>query len=186
LVSGDLSSLRLLEGILQRALQCGPVRVIRRLAYRNRRIAGDGWVMIGDAAAFLDPIYSSGLYLPLASAELAAGCIHEALEANDCSAARPGAFAGSLTQGVDVVRRLIHAFYDEHFSFREFVERYPGEKPALIDCLVSDVVNKDMSVFLAALASMTPPPPRWAPAAEPLVERWDGLDHGGGEIVDRS
>jgi flavin-dependent dehydrogenase len=150
---------------LDGAVQCGPVRGLRRLAYRNQRTAGDGWVMIGDAAAFLDPIYSSGLYLALASAELAAGCVHDALEAEDCSAQRLGAFAGPLMEGVDIVRRLIHAFYDEKFSFREFVERYPEQKPALIDCLVGDVINKDRSAFLEALATMTPPPPPWSTPA---------------------
>ena len=90
---------------------------------------------------------------------MAAGCIHAALEAGDYSAARLGQFAGPLARGVEVIRRLIHAFYDPHFSFREFAERYPEHRPALIDCLVGDVLDKDMSAFLAALATMTPPPP---------------------------
>jgi flavin-dependent dehydrogenase len=134
------------------------VRGLRRMAYRNRAIAGEGWVMVGDAAAFLDPIYSSGLFLALGSAELAAGCIHDALEAGDCSAARLGAFAPALREGVEIIRRLIHAFYDPSFSFREFVDRYPQHKPALIDCLIGDVIHKDMRGFLDALATMTPPP----------------------------
>jgi flavin-dependent dehydrogenase len=138
------------------------------MAYRNRQVTGDGWVMIGDAAAFLDPIYSSGLYLALASAELAAGCIHDALAAGDCSAARLGAYVPGLMAGVEIIRRLIHAFYDTRFSFRTFVERFPEHKPALIDCLIGDVVNKDMTAFLEALATMTPPPaPLTAPALAP-------------------
>ncbi|MBI4565585.1 MAG: tryptophan 7-halogenase [Planctomycetes bacterium] len=144
---------------LSRASRAAPVRGIRRLAYRHKQVAGDGWVMIGDAGAFLDPIYSSGLFLALASAELAAACVTEALRAGDCSAPRLGAFAEPLMRGVEVVRRLIHAFYDERFSFRQFVERYPEQKPALIDCLVGDVVGKDMGPFLRALETMTPPPP---------------------------
>ena len=114
--------------------------------------------MIGDARAFLDPIYSSGLFLALGSAELAAGCIEEALAANDVSAARLGTFEPALWGGVDAVRRLIHAFYDPAFSFREFNERFPGQRRSLIDCLVGDVI-KDMSAFKNALAEMTPPPP---------------------------
>ena len=61
--------------------------------------------------------------------------------------------------GVEIIRRLIHAYYDPMFNFRAFVERFPEHKPALIDCLIGDVVNKDMSAFLQALATMTPPPP---------------------------
>lgn len=130
----------------------------KELAYFNRRTSGDGWVAIGDARAFLDPIYSSGLFLALASAELAADAIHKALDANNPSAAALGAFEPRLMSCVDVVRRLIHAFYDPRFSFREFVKRFPGQRGALIDCLVGDVLN-DKSAFKAALEQMTPAPP---------------------------
>ena len=140
------------------AQRFGPVRGSRHLAYLNRRTCGDGWVMIGDARAFLDPIYSSGLYLALGSAELAAGCIHEALGAGDVSAARLGSFEPSLVAGVGVIRRLIHAFYDPNFSFPKFAERFPEQRANLIDCLIGDVVNRDLSAFTAALAQMTPPP----------------------------
>ncbi|MBI4325042.1 MAG: tryptophan 7-halogenase [Chloroflexi bacterium] len=140
------------------AQRVGPVRGLRQLAYLNRQTCGDGWVMIGDARAFLDPIYSSGLFLALGSAELAAGCIEDALATNDLSAARLGAFEPALWDGVDSVRRLIHAFYDPNFSFRTFIERFPEQRRSLIDCLVGDVI-KDMSAFKQALARMTPPPP---------------------------
>jgi flavin-dependent dehydrogenase len=145
---------------LQNAERVDSVRGIRNLAYLNRQVAGDGWIMIGDAAGFLDPIYSSGLFLALASAELAAGCVHSALEKDDVSAGELGAFAGALWDGVDVVWRLITAYYDPTFSFRDFAERFPKHRAALIDCLVGDVVGKDMSPFLDALAEMTPPPAR--------------------------
>ncbi len=148
-----------LSARLEGATRSAPVRGLRTLAYRNRQIAGHGWVMIGDAAAFLDPIYSSGLYLALGSAELAAGCIHDALQAGDCSASRLGAFAPPLAQGIEVIRSLIHAFYNPDFHFRAFVERYPQYRPALINCLIGDVIDHDMSGFLQALATMTPPPP---------------------------
>ena len=143
---------------LSAAERVGPVRGSRHLAYLNRQTCGDGWVMIGDARAFLDPIYSSGLYLALGSAELAAQCIDDALKNDDVSAARLGRFEPALWKGVDVVRRLIHAFYDPAFSFPKFAERFPEHRAALIDCLVGDVI-KDMSAFTAALAQMTPPPP---------------------------
>jgi 2-polyprenyl-6-methoxyphenol hydroxylase-like FAD-dependent oxidoreductase len=124
------------------------------LAYRNTRTVGDGWVMVGDARAFLDPIYSSGVFLALESAEQAAECVHEALLADDVSAARLGAFESRLNDGVDVISRLIHAFYNPHFSFGELLARHPDQRRALIDCLVGDVF-KDMSSFTTALETMT-------------------------------
>jgi flavin-dependent dehydrogenase len=114
--------------------------------------------MIGDARAFLDPIYSSGLFLALASAEMAAECVHLALESNDVSATVLGRFEPELAAGVGVIWRLIHAFYDPEFSFRKFVERFPKQRGALVDCLTGDVLNKDFSEFIQALAQMTPPP----------------------------
>ena len=143
---------------LSSAERVRPVSGGRELAYLNRKTCGDGWLMIGDARAFLDPIYSSGLFLALASAELAAGCVHQALTADDVSAARLGGFETDVTAGVDVIRRLIHAFYDPNFSFGEFAARFPDQRASLIDCLVGDVF-KEMSGFTKALRQMTPTPP---------------------------
>lgn len=152
----EVERCRPLSERLAKAGRTAPVRGIRRLAYRNREITGDGWVMVGDAAAFLDPVYSSGLFLALTSAELAAGSIHTALQAGDVSAAQLGAFTGPLTNGVLVIRQLIGAFYDSNFSFRAFLARFPEQRTALINCLVGDVIGKDLSRFQAALAEMTP------------------------------
>ena len=145
---------------LQHAERVGQVRGIRRLAYLNRQVVGDGWVMIGDAAGFLNPIYSSGLYLALASAELAAGCIDSGLQSGDVSAEKLGAFVKPLWDGVDVIWRLIDAFYHTEFSFRTFAERFPEHRSTLIDCLVGDVVGKEMDSFCGALATMVPSPAR--------------------------
>ena len=144
---------------LETATRVGPARGYSEMSYVNRQMAGDGWLMIGDSAAFLDPIFSSGLYLALASAELAADSIHQALLNNDCSAASIDAFRPALLGGVDVIRRLIFAFYDPDFSFGQFARNFPEHRAALIDCLIGDVVNKDMTAFVEALESMSPEPP---------------------------
>ena len=154
----EVSKCAALSERLVSAERIGPVRGSRQLAYLNRQTSGDGWVMIGDARAFLDPIYSSGLYLALGSAELAAGSIDAALKSNDLSAAKLGSFEPALWKGVGIIRQLIHAFYDPEFSFPKFARRFPEQRAALIDCLIGDVVGKDMSSFTAALEQMTPPP----------------------------
>ena len=140
------------------ATQTQPERGLRRMAYLNRQVVGDGWIMVGDAAGFLDPIYSSGIFLAMGSAVMAADSIHEALAAGDTSARRLGTFVEPLWSGVEVVYRLIQAFYDPGFSFQEFHSRFPEHRAALIHCLIGDVVGRDMGAFLAALATMTPPP----------------------------
>jgi hypothetical protein len=70
----------------------------------------------------------------------------------------------ALWAGVDVIRRLIHAFYDPTFSFKKFVDRFPEHRSALIDCLVGDVL-KDMRPLTEALSKITPPPGQLLAAA---------------------
>ena len=53
-------------------------------------MAGDGWVLVGDAFGFLDPLYSSGVLLALKSGAAAAGAIAEGLSRGDTSADQLG------------------------------------------------------------------------------------------------
>jgi hypothetical protein len=55
-------------------------------SYRSTQVAGDGWVLVGDAFGFLDPLYSSGVLLALKSGELAADAIVDGLKKGDTSA----------------------------------------------------------------------------------------------------
>src|SRR5947208_11821525 len=59
-------------------------------SYRATRVAGDGWVMVGDAFGFLDPLYSSGVLLALKSGALAADAIVEGLKSGDTSGEQLG------------------------------------------------------------------------------------------------
>src|SRR5687768_18094976 len=61
-----------LQGRMDGAERCGPVHVLSDFSYRATRCAGEGWVLVGDAFGFLDPMYSSGVYLALKSGEMAA------------------------------------------------------------------------------------------------------------------
>ncbi|MDP6944540.1 MAG: hypothetical protein QF464_10355, partial [Myxococcota bacterium] len=70
------------------------------------------------------------------------------------SAAALGTFENRLNDGVGVISKLIHAFYDPQFSFEGFLARHPDQRRALIDCLVGDVF-KDMRSFVSALETMT-------------------------------
>jgi flavin-dependent dehydrogenase len=55
------------------------VRVTGNYSYDSVRMGGIGWVMIGDAFAFLDPVFSSGVYLAMSGAEQAAALVEVAL-----------------------------------------------------------------------------------------------------------
>ena len=94
-------------------------------SYRSKQVAGDGWVLVGDAFGFLDPLYSSGVLLALKSGELAADAIVEGFAKGDLSAAQLGKWGPAFNDGVDRMRRLVCEYYDG-FSFGNFVRNYPA------------------------------------------------------------
>jgi flavin-dependent dehydrogenase len=55
------------------------VHVTGNYSYDSRHIGGPGWVLIGDAFAFVDPVFSSGVYLAMSGAEQAANAVDAAL-----------------------------------------------------------------------------------------------------------
>jgi len=71
------------EGLRKRIEQAeligDEVRVTGNYSYDSTRMGGPGWVMIGDAFAFLDPVFSSGVYLAMSGAEQAAKLVDSAL-----------------------------------------------------------------------------------------------------------
>ncbi len=110
----------------------------KEYSYRSRRAAGDGWVLVGDAYGFLDPLYSSGVLLALKSASLAADAVAEGLTKGDTSGAQLGKWEAEFTRGMDRMRRLVCEFYDG-FSFGRFVRRHPQFKGHLTDLLIGDL-----------------------------------------------
>lgn len=104
--------------------------------------ASPGLLLVGDAFAFLDPVFSSGVMLALKSGVLAGDAVHAALQANDLSPERFADYGRMLRQGVESMRKLVYAFYDPNFSFKDVVMRYPEAGAELTDCLSGDL-DKD-------------------------------------------
>ncbi len=140
-----------LAGRLRAAARVGPVHVTRDFSYRAGRIAGDGWVLIGDAFGFLDPVYSSGVMLALKSGEWAADAIHQGLLADDLSAGRLGAFAPEFVAGMQRIRQLVYAFYDPQFSFAKFIRAHPEYHDHLVRILMGDVFNEQVGTIFEAM-----------------------------------
>ena len=58
----------------------GPLLATANYSYNSRRYAGDGYILIGDAAAFIDPLFSSGVMMAMSSAAFAAEVVHAWLD----------------------------------------------------------------------------------------------------------
>jgi flavin-dependent dehydrogenase len=71
---------------LEGAERVGPIRGVGPMAHQTRRAAGDGFLLVGDAAGFLDPFTGEGVSEALLGAILAGPVAAAALRAGDCSA----------------------------------------------------------------------------------------------------
>lgn len=140
-------------------------------SYRSRQLAGDGWVLVGDAFAFLDPLYSSGVLLALKSGELAADAIVEGLGRDDTSGEQLGTWGPGFTEGLERMRRLVCAYYDG-FNFGKFVKNHPDLRGAITDLLIGDLFTDRVDAVWAPMEAQreagAAPIPGWdaGPAAE--------------------
>ena len=140
------------------AQQIMPVRVQRDFSYCSSQIAGDGWVLAGDSFGFLDPVYSSGVFLALRSGELAADAATAACATNDFSAATLGSHGADYVAGMEALRRMVYAFYAEDFNFASFVRAHPEQTDALVHLLIGNVYRVPVGGLIAAIEEFSPLP----------------------------
>ncbi|MGZ8868596.1 MAG: NAD(P)/FAD-dependent oxidoreductase [Thermoanaerobaculia bacterium] len=100
-------------------------------SYLMKNVAGENFALVGDAAGFLDPIFSTGVYLAMMSADMAADAIEAKL--------RRGSMRGLRRYERDITRALAryHRFI-ENFYRREFLEVFlqPSDRFGLLDVII--------------------------------------------------
>lgn len=134
--------------------QFGEYWVTGEYSYRGEHCASNGLVMAGDAFAFLDPVFSSGVFLALKSGEMVADAIGDALEQGDVSVEQFSSYGEKLCQMIEVMRKIVYAFYDEDFSFGELIKRNEQIRPMLTDCLIGDLDGKDYTPLAEAMSDL--------------------------------
>jgi flavin-dependent dehydrogenase len=136
---------------LEGATRVEPFRIAKEYSYRSKQVAGDGWVLVGDALGFLDPLYSSGILLALKSGALAADAIADGLEKRDTSAAALGVWGPGYLTGMDRMKKLVRAFYDG-LNFGQVVRRHAESKSLITDILIGDLFNERIDLLWPLLA----------------------------------
>ncbi|MBY0229985.1 MAG: tryptophan 7-halogenase [Gemmataceae bacterium] len=134
-------------------------------SYRTRQVAGDGWVLVGDAFGFLDPLYSSGVLMALKSGQLAADAIADGLKKGDTSAAQLGAWGEMFNKGVDRMRRLVCEYYDG-FSFGRLIRTRPDLTGTVTDLLIGDLFDDRVDKVWPAIEALYPPDKKPIPTWE--------------------
>lgn len=87
------------------------VQTIANISYLNDSFVGDGFVLVGDAAMFLDPIFSAGVCLAIRGGVFAARSIHQALESGDTSGERLRPYERAIRYPMAKMFRMIYNWY---------------------------------------------------------------------------
>lgn len=134
--------------------QFGRFYVTKDFSYHASRGAGPSWVLVGDALGFLDPIYSSGVFLALKSGEWAADAIDAGLRSHTLAAEQLGGWIPTFLKGMESIRKLVYAFYSPNFSFGAFIRQHPDQKKNLVDLLIGDVFKDNVDEIFALMQPM--------------------------------
>jgi flavin-dependent dehydrogenase len=118
------TSPRLTEG-LAGAQRVTPVHTAANFSYRIVPTVGNRYLAVGDAAGFVDPIFSAGVFIAMRSAELAAETILQAFRQHDFSARRWQPYAARIHRGIAPFLALIERFYEPAFLDLFFSPRPP-------------------------------------------------------------
>ena len=134
------------------------VRAARDYSYRTSCDGGPGWVLVGDALGFIDPIYSTGLYLAMFSAELASEAITKVLATSSEAAPSLAGFSAAYQTAFDRFHVLVRAFYSDHVRFGELA-RDPDHRQGLVDMLTGiTTTSQAINVTRALEASLQDKP----------------------------
>jgi ABC-type nitrate/sulfonate/bicarbonate transport system ATPase subunit/flavin-dependent dehydrogenase len=110
-------------------------------SYIMDRFAGDGWLLVGDAARFVDPVFSSGVSVAMESAKRAADAIIAALNRNDVRASAFADYERAMRSGVDIWREFILLYYQLPPLFFDLISR-PDSRSQLTRLLQGDVYDR--------------------------------------------
>jgi flavin-dependent dehydrogenase len=99
-----------IQARMQAAAAVGEVRVTGNYSYRNDRMYGDGYLLVGDAFAFIDPVFSTGVYLAMNSAVLGAEAVDTCLREPARAARALARFDRQVRYGIGVVSWFIYRF----------------------------------------------------------------------------
>jgi len=128
---------------LSGARRVSPVSAIQNFSYRVKNRAGDGYCMVGDAAGFLDPIFSTGVFLATTTAESAAQDVVEAFDRHGRVDGNDFAPTVALTRSLHrLFFAFIRAYHDPHFLAFFFGPRdVLGIPAAIVSLLAADVIG---------------------------------------------
>ncbi|WP_028238184.1 NAD(P)/FAD-dependent oxidoreductase [Stutzerimonas azotifigens] len=136
-----------LRRILANALWDTPARLIGGYSANVKQLHGPGYALLGNAAEFLDPVFSSGVTIAMHSAGLAAGLLDRQLNGEPVDWA--GEFAAPLKRGVDTFRAYVEGWYDCTFQNVIYYEHAQPEIRRMICSILAGYAWDENNPYVA-------------------------------------
>jgi flavin-dependent dehydrogenase len=119
------------------AVALGEIQTTGDFSYRNKRLVGPRLLRVGDAAGFMDPIFSAGVYLAMLSGKLAAKSVMEAIHADDDGAERFLKYEARVRSCMSVYWEMVERFYTTSFMEVFLEPRARWNIPAAVNAILA-------------------------------------------------
>jgi len=135
---------------MQNAVRINEFKSEGDYSYSMKRFVGDGYLLVGDAARFVDPIFSSGVSVALYSAKFASERIVHALDIGDVSADVLHPYEETVRSGVEVWYEFICLYYKLLHLFTYFIQS-KEHRLGVLRLLQGEVYERDEVPVLDAM-----------------------------------
>jgi FADH2 O2-dependent halogenase len=139
-----------LKEVMQDAVRINEFKSEGDYSYSMDKLVGDGWLLVGDAARFVDPIFSSGVSIAIYSSKFASESIIRAFETNDFSEAAFQPYVETLGKGVKIWYEFIRVYYKLLPVFTRFIQD-PQYRLQVLQLLQGEVFDRDEVPVLDAM-----------------------------------
>jgi flavin-dependent dehydrogenase len=158
---------------MKNAERVTPIYARKDFSFRMRNLAGDNYALIGDAAGFLDPIFSTGVFMAMKSADMVIDGVSQRLRSGSVHGLR--AYERDMQRGLDKYLRFIEYFYDHDFLevFLQPSERW-GLLDAVVGVLAGDIFSNDTNRFRIWLFFQIVKLQKWRGVIAPRIQ-WETL-----------
>lgn len=119
-------------------------------SYAMREFVGNGWLLVGDSARFVDPIFSSGISIAAESAKYAALQIQESIESGDRSTAALKPYETKIKTGVSIWYEFIKLYYKLMHLFTYFIQS-KEHRLQILQLLQGEVYDREKAPVLDAM-----------------------------------
>ena len=122
------------------------VYVATDFSYRSTKLFGDRWLLTGDAAGFIDPIFSSGVFLAMFSSEQCADALNEVLDHPRKARRLFKRYERAENRAMDIYLRFVNAWYTKEFIEVFLAPRDLFDLPPAVNAVLGGNIGNSFAI----------------------------------------